>query len=206
MRRKTRWPGCAAVLLAGMACVAPGAARAQQEEPAAPALPPGVDYWQPDWMVRELWGPGRMPQGMVVRLQRHTTYMQHGVPPAYRGARSDLAPSREAMEQGGRTYLRECAACHGKDGLGDGDAENALSPSPALLAYMIRQPVAVDEYLLWSIADGGAEFKSQMPAYNDKLARNEIWRVIAYMRAGFPPLGPDGTVLPPRKTKPVKPE
>jgi hypothetical protein len=32
------------------------------------------DYWQPDWMVRELWGPGTMPKSMMVRLLRHTTY------------------------------------------------------------------------------------------------------------------------------------
>ena len=25
----------------------------------------GFDYWQPDWMVRELWGGGRMPKGMM---------------------------------------------------------------------------------------------------------------------------------------------
>ena len=38
------------------------------------------DYWQPDWMVRELWGPGRIPKAMMVRLLRHTVYMQYGVP------------------------------------------------------------------------------------------------------------------------------
>ena len=41
------------------------------------------DYWQPDWMVRELWGPGSMPKSMMVRLLRHTTYMQYGVPKSY---------------------------------------------------------------------------------------------------------------------------
>ena len=161
----------------------------------------GVDYWQPDWMVRELWGPDRMPKGMITRMLRHSTYMNYGVPAEYEGARSALAPSREAMEAGGRTYASECAGCHGKDGLGDGDAENALSPSPALLAYMINRPIAVDEYLLWSIADGGVQFQSQMPAFKDKLSRDEIWRVIAYMRAGFPRVGADGKPLPPAKAK-----
>ena len=59
-------------------------------------------------------------------------------------------------------------------------------PSPALLAYMIRRPISVDEYLLWAIADGGEQFDSEMPAFRDKLSRDDIWRVIAYMRAGFP--------------------
>ncbi len=61
-----------------------------------------------------------------------------------------------------------------------------LSPSPALLAYMIRRPIAVDEYLLWTISEGGAQFGSKMPAFKDKLGRDDIWRVVAYMRAGFP--------------------
>lgn len=51
---------------------------------------------------------------------------------------------------------------------------------------MIRRPISVDEYLLWAIADGGAQFDSDMPAFKDKLAREDIWRIVAYMRAGFP--------------------
>lgn len=181
--------------------LASGDIRAQDADKAGPPPRAGVDYWQPDWMVRELWGPGRMPKGMMTRLLRHSTYMNYGVPKEYDGARSALRPSREGMEEGGRIYARECAGCHGKNGLGDGDAENALSPSPALLAYMINRPIAVDEYLLWSIADGGVQFESQMPAFKDKLSRDDIWRVIAYMRAGFPLVGSDGKPLPPLRTK-----
>jgi mono/diheme cytochrome c family protein len=51
---------------------------------------------------------------------------------------------------------------------------------------MIRRPISVDEYLLWAIADGGKQFDSEMPAFRDKLSRDDIWHVIAYMRAGFP--------------------
>ena len=138
---------------------------------------------------------------MITRLLRHTTYMNYGVPPEYEGARSVLEPSRVSMEEGGRIYVRECAACHGKDGLGDGDAESALSPSPALLAYMIRRPISVDEYLLWTISDGGGQFQSQMPGFKDKLTRDEIWKVIAFMRAGFPLVGPEGKPLPPSTGK-----
>lgn len=146
----------------------------------------GFDYWQPDWMVKELWGPGRMPKGLMVRLLRHTTYMQYGVPADYDGAKSSVAASPETTATGAKLYAQNCAGCHGRDGTGDGDAENALSPSPALLAYMIRRPISVDEYLLWTVSDGGAQFQSQMPAFKDKIPREDIWRIIAYMRAGFP--------------------
>ena len=62
-------------------------ARSQVQQPA----PRGFDYWQPDWMVRELWGPGAMPKGMMVRLLRHTTFMRDGVPKEYEGAKSEAS-------------------------------------------------------------------------------------------------------------------
>jgi hypothetical protein len=71
------------------------------------------------------------------------------------------------------------------EGLGDGDAAKSLLPSPALLAFMIQRPVAVDEYLLWSIAEGGKAFDTEMPAFKDTLSREDTWKIIAYMRSGF---------------------
>lgn len=180
-------------------------ALAQQSAPPQTQSTPhsrrGFDYWQPEWMVKELWGPGRMPKGMMTRLLRHTTYMSYGVPPEYDGAKSSAAASPETTAVGAALYAQNCASCHGKDGLGDGDAENALSPSPALLAYMIRRPISVDEYLLWTVSDGGAQFQSQMPPFKDKLKRDEIWQVIAYMRAGFPQVDAAGRAMPPAKAK-----
>jgi mono/diheme cytochrome c family protein len=144
------------------------------------------DYWQPDWMVRKLWGPGSMPKSMMVRLLRHTTYMQYGVPKSYEGAKSAVPAGSHTIAAGSKLYREHCAVCHGRDGMGDGEPGRAVSPSPALLAYMIRRPISVDEYLLWAISDGGEQFDSEMPAFKDKLSRDDIWRAIAYMRAGFP--------------------
>jgi mono/diheme cytochrome c family protein len=146
----------------------------------------GFDYWQPDWMVRELWGPSNMPKGMMVRLLRHTTYMQYGVPKDYEDAKSTAPPGPQTIAAGGKLFAERCAVCHGRDGTGDGEPGRAISPSPALLAYMIKRPISVDEYLLWAIGEGGKQFDSEMPAFKDKLSRDDIWRVISYMRVGFP--------------------
>ena len=70
--------------------------------------------------------------------------------------------------------------------MGDGDIANALNPSPALLAYLIQMPMSVDEYLMWSISEGGTDLGTAMPAFKEKLSREEIWKIIAFMRAGFP--------------------
>ena len=122
----------------------------------------------------------------MIRLLRHTTFMQYGVPKEYEGAKSEVSTGPVTIAAGGKLYAEHCAACHGRDGMGGGVPGRAVSPSPALLAYMIRRPISVDEYLLWAISDGGKQFESEMPAFRDRLSRDDIWRVIAYMRAGFP--------------------
>src|SRR5262249_6353572 len=149
--------------------------------------PRGFDYWQPDWMVRELWGPGTMPKGMMVRVLRHTTFMQFGVPKAYQGAKSNVTPGSESITVGGILYGSDSACWRGSDGMGSGEPGGAVSPSPALLAYMVQRRIAVDEYLLWAISDGGKQFETEMPSFKNRLSREEIWRVIACMRSGFPP-------------------
>jgi len=87
--------------------------------------PRGFDYWQPDWMVRELWGPGNMPKGMTVRLLRHTTYMQYGVPKGYEDAKSTVPPGPQTIAAGNKLYAQHCAVCHGRDGLGGGEPGRA---------------------------------------------------------------------------------
>jgi mono/diheme cytochrome c family protein len=171
----------AGLLALQMVVGSPATAQGQEKKP-----PLGFDYWQSEWMIRELWGPGHMPKGMAVRLLRHTTFTQFGVPKAYEGARTTVPTGKETIAAGAALYTSQCASCHGKDGMGDGAPARAVVPSPALLAYMISRPIAVDEYLLWAVSDGGKQFDSEMPAFKDKLARDDIWRIIAFMRAGFP--------------------
>ena len=146
----------------------------------------GFDYWQPEWIMRDLWGPDRLSKGMEVRMKRHNTFMLKGVPEAYRTQHAMLPPTLGTIGESKDLYDRNCSTCHGADGMGDGDHANALSPSPALLAYMVHLPTAVDEYLLWSVSEGGAAFGSNMLAFKDKLTPDEIWKVVTYMRAGFP--------------------
>ncbi len=127
-----------------------------------------------------------MGPGQRQRMARHRAFMHGGAAAGYRGARNPLTRSRDVVAAGGTLYRTHCAACHGAQGMGDGEAGKSLNPSPALLAYMVKMPMAGDEYLLWSIAEGGAQFETAMPAFKDTLTRDEIWKIIAYMRAGFP--------------------
>lgn len=153
------------------------------------AQPCCADPWNPGGMHRHMWRHGNMGPGQRQRMLRHWTFMNEGVPAEYRGARSPLDQTSATVDAGGRLYADTCAACHGATGLGDGDAGRDLTPSPALLAHMIRMPMMADEYLLWAISEGGAPFNTDMPAFKDALSRDEIWQIVAYMRAGFPKVG-----------------
>lgn len=137
-------------------------------------------------MQRDMWGAGQMGRGMHQRMARHWTFMHQGIPTAYRGAKNPLPPGPKTIGEGRALYTKNCASCHGMTGMGDGKAAKSLTPSPALLAFMIQMPMAVNEYMLWSISDGGAAFGTAMPAFKEKMTEYEIWKIVTFMRAGFP--------------------
>jgi len=58
---------------------------------------------------------------------------------------------------------------------------------------MIQMPMSVDEYMMWSISEGGKAFGTAMPAFKDTLSEEEIWKIVIFMRAGFPSLAQSGT-------------
>ncbi len=174
--------GLASFLTLGSICLSGHNVQAQ----GGPGSARGPDFWQPGRMQRPMWGPRSMLPEMRARMQRHWTYMHAGIPAAYQGTRSTTKSTAVTIAEGGVIYAKHCSSCHGKKGMGDGDAGKSLSPSPALLSFMIQRPMAVDEYLLWTISVGGKQFGTDMPAFKDTLDRESIWKMVAYMRSGFP--------------------
>ncbi len=146
----------------------------------------GWDMWEPGWMQRDVWGTPNMEPGIRQRMARHWVFMHEGVPVDYRGLSNPLPIQPAVLDEGGRLYTERCGSCHGASGMGDGDMGKGLSPSPALLAYMIQLPMSVDEYMFWTISEGGESFGTDMPAFKDELEKEQIWTIVRYMRAGFP--------------------
>lgn len=197
-------------LTVGLALVSPDGAKAQtpnqqQATPQdqMPMMGPGMmnrrmmgegqDRWmrpRRDWMGQERdqqMGPGMGSwMGRGYSMARHMFYMHNGIPSDYRGKFSPLASSPDIVRDGAVLYAENCASCHGARGFGDGEAGRVLNPRPANLAHMIRMPMLNDEYLLWTIAEGGAPVGSEMPAFKEILTENEMWKIVAAMRAGFP--------------------
>lgn len=153
-----------------------------------PAPPCCVDRWDPDWTGRDRWEPDMIDPAHRRRLGRHRAFMTEGVPAKYRGQLNPLAPTPGVAKEGSMLYQKQCAVCHGAQGMGDGEAAKSLNPSPALLAYMVQRPQSVDEYLMWTISEGGKAFGTPMPVFKDMLSEEDIWKIVTFMRAGFPPL------------------
>lgn len=166
-----------AVLIFATALFAPGVASLAEDVPAGTpkAQEPAIG-----------WSLQNLEPEQQQRVLRFSTFVNHGIPQNYLKAENSVGYTTTAIAEGGPLYIAHCKKCHGNTGLGNGDLAYALTPSPALLAYMVQQPIAVDQYLLWSISEGGKQFGTAMPSFKNELSEDEIWRIVAYLRAGFP--------------------
>lgn len=118
---------------------------------------------------------------------RHQVAMLGGIPSPYKSMSNPLAVSKNAIQQGAAVFDKNCVSCHGRTGRGDGEASQFLSPRPGNLAWLSRMPMANwDPFMYWTIAEGGTQFRTGMPAYKDKLSNDEIWAVISYIQARLP--------------------
>jgi mono/diheme cytochrome c family protein len=149
-------------------------------------LVPGLDIWSQERRPAPVWEAGAATPDDPSRAKRHHEFMQAGVPLEYRSRISPYPATTEIILEGGRLYQVHCANCHGPTGLGEGQASRDLTPPPAFLAYLVDRPRSVDEYLLWSISEGGEQFSTEMPAYKEVLTERQVWQIVIYMRAGFP--------------------
>jgi mono/diheme cytochrome c family protein len=124
-----------------------------------------------------------MDQGMMMgSMLRHHQAMMHGIPEPYRSARNPLPNSEATLERGAAVYAQNCAACHGANGYGDGPAGQQLTPRPANLAWLAHSHMVGDQYVYWTVEEGGQPVGSAMPAFKDILSKCDIWAVVTYVR------------------------
>ncbi|MDX1422098.1 MAG: cytochrome c [Kiloniellales bacterium] len=149
-------------------------------------LVPGLDLWSATRKAKPYPESKDTMADLRPRAERHRKFMEGGVPLEYRGSKNPYPQARMIIDDGGRLYEQHCASCHGAKGSGDGEAGRDLAPPPAFLAYLMKRPQVVDEYLLWTISEGGGPFGSDMPPFAESLTDQQIWQIITYMRADFP--------------------
>jgi mono/diheme cytochrome c family protein len=98
------------------------------------------------------------------------------LPPEYAGMTNPLGA--DAASAGAEVFKKNCTACHGDKGYGDGPAGMSLEPHPKNLAEFA--PTVADDYLFWRINTGRPG--TAMVAWKGVLTDQQIWQVIAFIR------------------------
>lgn len=131
------------------------------------------------------------PPRWMANIARKQQVVMHGVPSPYAELRDPSLDTAAKLRRGRTVFDRECAACHGWSGQGNGPDAFGLVPAPADLEWLARTPKRrAEPYIYWSIAEGGQSFGSEMPAYKRTLPKKDIWAVTAWLRAGMPHKSP----------------
>jgi mono/diheme cytochrome c family protein len=94
-------------------------------------------------------------------------------------ARAPVAVSGPVVKHGGTLYRRHCQRCHGPGGRGDG-TEADPNAWPGDLTDPARTDANPDGVLFYKIWNG--RLKPAMPAYNEKLTKEEAWAVVHYIK------------------------
>jgi len=126
---------------------------------------------------KQIW-PHSMPS-----MRRHYYVMNKGIPEDYRFLTNPVTLSNNIVRKGRENYEKHCIVCHGDRGRGDGVNAYFLTPQPADLKGMSHiMTMTTDNYMYWTITEGGIPIDSDMPAFKTVLSANEIWSVIHYIK------------------------
>jgi mono/diheme cytochrome c family protein len=150
------------------------------------AAQPSQSQGQQNSVSRWPRGP-ETPEPEYGSVPRHQVAMLGGIPEPYKSMSDPEKVTVAAVQRGAVVYEQNCVSCHGQTGMGDGRDSGHLSPRPGNLAWLSKMPMANwDPFMYWTIAEGGAQFGTGMPAYKNRLSRGDIWAVTAYIRARLP--------------------
>ncbi len=138
--------------------------------------------------------PGRVVEAPAVPAVAPAAAPAAAVPAAATAspaAQTAPAASRDAAT-GEPLYASYCASCHGAAGAGDGPAAAGMNPKPADHTDGGYMNALSNDHLYKVVDEGGmAVGKSPlMTAWGSVLSEDEIWAVVAYMRALAEPAYP----------------
>lgn len=90
----------------------------------------------------------------------------------------EIPPFTPSLARGAELYRRECSACHGASGAGDGGAARGLDPPPADLTdhAMLADVTPLAFYQRITIGVAG----TAMPAYETRLPAEDRWALALY--------------------------
>jgi mono/diheme cytochrome c family protein len=99
------------------------------------------------------------------------------VPANFKTMKNPVATGDASTKAGLALYTKNCASCHGKAGLGDGVKARSLKQFPGDFSKADYQKQS-DGDLFYKTKFG----RDEMPKYDGKLADDDIWNIVNYMR------------------------
>ena len=93
-----------------------------------------------------------------------------------------ISSEMEHIYDGGKLYLEYCARCHGDSGRGNGPDAVSLTFPLDQLGWAGSGLLERDAYLFWIIAEGGHKFGGSMPQFKGILEKDDIWKVILFLK------------------------
>ena len=100
------------------------------------------------------------------------------VPAEYKSMKNPVKADAESLQIGKMMYNKYCASCHGKTGLGDGPKARMLETFSGDFSVEFYQKQTDGEHFYKTKTGRG-----EMPAYDKKVADEDIWHVVNYMRS-----------------------
>ena len=99
------------------------------------------------------------------------------VPDEYKNMKNPVAKNDASIKAGMASYVKNCASCHGKTGLGDGVKARALKDFPGDFSGAAYQNQTDGEHFYKTKFGRG-----EMPKYEGKISDEDIWNIVNYMR------------------------
>ena len=129
--------------------------------------------------------------------------LQHPTQPAEYAALENPRPilSGDEAREGTILYQKNCRPCHGAAADGTGPLARGLRLRPVDFTDGGTIASVVESYPFWRVREGNAgmpdiatPWNSAMPAWQDELSDDDIWRIIAteYVLSGTEPRRPEG--------------
>lgn len=150
------------------------------------------------WAVYTNTAPSSTPPA-ALRIQHPTIpFAYEKLTNPYRNPDGTVDP--EIIEEGRVLFQINCRPCHGTPAHGQGPMAYGFRLKPADFTAEDTIATVIEAYTLWRIKEGGislptagSPWDSAMPAWQDELTDDEIWKIIAaeYYTAGVEPRRPE---------------
>jgi mono/diheme cytochrome c family protein len=99
------------------------------------------------------------------------------VPAKYKTMKSPVKADEASIAAGKDLYNKNCAACHGRTGLGDGPKSKGLTiPVASFLKSDYQNQSEGDQFYKSKFGRG------EMPKYEGKIDDNGLWQILVYIK------------------------